>query len=286
MGTGHIKWSTENVPTKDFGGVAYVRDGNKTMLVIDSPAVEAVDAVICPTTVTFTNSQGQPLAGGVAWVVDPSGTWTEIGTTDTTGAVSAELAPGSYEFTMDYLGARQSQTVLVGDGGAQVAFKTASATVTFKNSKGQPLAGGDAWAVAPAGNWIPLGTTGSTGAVSAELAPGSYEFTMDYLGARQSQSVLVHDGISVDFQTYRVEVRGQVTDAAGVKTQVLDGTWWYIAPDGNWRTIGTPDTNGDAITQLLPGMYTFVHVADDDTRHTFTNVTIADSGRQVLKFVG
>ena len=30
VGTGHIKWSTENVPTKDFGGVAYVRDGNKT----------------------------------------------------------------------------------------------------------------------------------------------------------------------------------------------------------------------------------------------------------------
>ena len=186
---------------------------------------------------------------------------------------------------MDYLGARQSQTVLVGDGGAQVAFKTASATVTFKNSKGQPLAGGDAWAVAPGGNWIPLGTTGPTGAVSAELAPGSYEFTMDYGGARQSQSVLVHDGISVDFQTYRVEVRGQVTNA-GVNTPVLTapGTTW--SPDGGWHTIGTPDTNGDAITQLLPGTYTFVHVADDDTRHTFTDVTVGASGRKVLKFVG
>ena len=47
MGTGHIKWSTENVPTKDFGGVAYVRDGVKTQTVIDSPAVAAVDGVNC-----------------------------------------------------------------------------------------------------------------------------------------------------------------------------------------------------------------------------------------------
>ncbi len=47
VGTGHIKWSTEDVPTKDFGGVAYVRDGVKTQIVIDSPAVAAVDGVNC-----------------------------------------------------------------------------------------------------------------------------------------------------------------------------------------------------------------------------------------------
>ena len=47
VGNGHIKWSTENVPTKDFGGVAYVRDGNKTQTFIDTPAVAAVDGVNC-----------------------------------------------------------------------------------------------------------------------------------------------------------------------------------------------------------------------------------------------
>ena len=47
VGNGHIQWSTENVPTKAFGGVAYVRDGNKTQTVIDSPAVAAVDGVNC-----------------------------------------------------------------------------------------------------------------------------------------------------------------------------------------------------------------------------------------------
>ena len=73
---------------------------------------------------TFTNSQGELLAGGE--VAIDHGNWIPLGTTDSTGAVSAELAPGSYEFTMVYLGARQSQTVEVGDGGAQVAFHTAS----------------------------------------------------------------------------------------------------------------------------------------------------------------
>ena len=47
MGTGHIQWSTENVPTKVFSGVAYVRDGVKTQTVIDTPAVPAVDGVNC-----------------------------------------------------------------------------------------------------------------------------------------------------------------------------------------------------------------------------------------------
>ena len=150
-----------------------------------------------------------------------------------------------------------------------MAFQTASATVTFENSKGLPLAGGDVWAVAPGGNWTQIGTTGPTGAVSAELVPGStYEFVMDYGGARQSKSVVIDaDGISVDFQTYRVEVRGQVTNADGANTPVLTGTWWYVATGDGTRS-GTPDANGDSITQLLPGTYTFVHVADDGTRHT------------------
>ncbi len=89
------------------GTIDYKRDGNKTRIITDVPAVEAVT---CPSTVALTDSTGQPLAGGVVWAVAPDGNWTEIGTTDTTGAVSAELLPGStYEFVMIYGGARQSQ---------------------------------------------------------------------------------------------------------------------------------------------------------------------------------
>ena len=47
VGTGHIRWSTEDVLTKDFGGVAYVRDSIKTQTIIDTPAVQAVDGVTC-----------------------------------------------------------------------------------------------------------------------------------------------------------------------------------------------------------------------------------------------
>ncbi len=117
----------------------------------------------------------------------------------------------------------------------------------------------------------------------------TYEFVMVYGGARQSQSVLVDaDGISVAFNTYRVEVRGQVTDANGAKTPVLTGTWWYIAPDGGWHNLGTPDAKGDALTQLLPGTYTFVHVAEDGTRHEFKDVTIAQvrpTGSEVRRLI-
>ena len=124
-------------------------------------------------TVTFKNSKGEPRADGDVWTVAPDGTWTEIGTTDSTGPVSTELLHGStYEFVMIYGGARQSQSVLVDAGGAQVAFQTASATVTFKNSKGEPLADGDVWTVAPDGTWTEIGTTDPTGAVSTDCSPG------------------------------------------------------------------------------------------------------------------
>ena len=47
VGTGHIKWSDEDKLTMTFAGVAYLRDGNKTQSVIDTPAVQAVDGVTC-----------------------------------------------------------------------------------------------------------------------------------------------------------------------------------------------------------------------------------------------
>ena len=62
--------------------------------------------------------------------------------------------------------------MLVGDGGAQVAFQTATATVTFENSKGLPLAGGAVWVVAPDGTWTQIGTTDTTGLCPLNCPPG------------------------------------------------------------------------------------------------------------------
>ena len=46
VGTGHIKWSTENVSSMSFGDVEYVRDGNKTQTIIDVAAVDGVNCEI------------------------------------------------------------------------------------------------------------------------------------------------------------------------------------------------------------------------------------------------
>ena len=45
-GTGHIQWSCDNVPTMTRRRDLH-RDGVKTQIVIDSPAVAAVDGVNC-----------------------------------------------------------------------------------------------------------------------------------------------------------------------------------------------------------------------------------------------
>ncbi len=110
---------------------------------VNDSAYDSSTAAEHQTAVALTDSTGQPLPGGDVWTVAPDGTWAKIGTTDSTGAVSAELLPGTtYNFVMIYGGARQSQSVLVDADGTSVAFKTASATMTFKNSKDQPRADG------------------------------------------------------------------------------------------------------------------------------------------------
>ena len=135
------------------------------------------------TMVHLVDSAGVALPGGEAWALAADGTWIDLSTT-------TRLAPGTYQFTMDYKGTRSTQEVLVNDGKntQHVYFQTAKATVNLIDSKGQPLTEGDAWVQAPGGTWTQIGATGSS--VSVELLPGAtYNFTMDYRGARSIQSM-------------------------------------------------------------------------------------------------
>ena len=250
---------------------------------VNDSAYDSSTAAEHQTAVALTDSTGQPLPGGDVWTVAPDGTWAKIGTTDSTGAVSAELAP------RDDLQLRDGSTAVHGRASRcwwaptapQVAFKTASATVTFKNSKDQPRADGVVWARGSGRHLDPA---------SAPRTPtGPCPLSCSRVDLR------VHDGLRrctaepVGAGRRRRHLGGLQHVSGGGPWPGDDRCCWDddSGPDGHLvvhrtrrgmaRSRHDRTRSGDAITQLLPGTYTFVHVADDGTRHEFKDVTVASS---------
>lgn len=123
---------------------------------------------------------------------------------------------------------------------ASASFKvtvspTSTATITVKllDSKGNGVSG--AFVQYYSGGWKSLGNTGSDGAVSMALVPGTYNFQISYGGASQQKSQNVGTNPNVVFQT--VQVHSDSGKCTG-----------YNA--GGWRTF-TQDM------ELLPGTYMF-----------------------------
>jgi Tol biopolymer transport system component len=197
-------------------------------------------------TVELTSSDGQPIAGGAVTYYDSG--WKTLGTTDSTGRVSATLQAKQYTFRMGYGGATIEKAQNVATN-ALVQFQTVLVTVELTDSTGAGISGGQASYYAS--GWRTFGATGETGQVTKELLPVQYTFRMGYGGATLEKAQNVATNPLVVFRTVLVTV--ELRDSAGAG--IPGGQASYYA--SGWRTFGATGEAGQVTKELLPVQYTF-----------------------------
>ena len=216
-------------------------------------------------TVELKDSAGGPLSGGVVQYY--SGGWQAFGTTDTSGKVSKELAPGTYTFRMTYGFANHEKSQNIATN-PTVVFQTISAAVQLKDSTGAFIDTGTVQYYS--GGWRDIGST-SGGQVTKELLPGTHTFRMTYGFANQDKSQNIAADPTVVFQTINATV--QLKDSTG--TLMDTGTVQYYS--GGWRDIGNT-SGGQVSKELLPGTYTFsmnyVYARQEKAQNVATNPTV------------
>jgi len=196
-------------------------------------------------TVTFTDSEGRAIEGGV--VTYYAGGWKEFGVTDTNGIVTKELLPGTYKFRMAYGGASADIRQEIG---TPVEFHTTNVIVQLRNSEENLIDEGTVRYYA--GGWKEFGTT-SGGEVWKELLPNTYKFRMTYEGASEDLTQDVETNPVVVFGTSNDIATVTFTDSEG--HGIEGGAVTYYA--SGWKEFGVTDTNGIVTKELLPGTYKF-----------------------------
>jgi hypothetical protein len=121
------------------------------------------------TTVQLKNSQGSLMDIGTVQYY--SGAWRTFGTT-TNGAVSLELLPNSYQFSMTYVYVSNNKTQDVGINNS-VSFSTILTTVNVLDTQNNPI--NNAVVTYYSGAWRQLGNTVS-GNITKELLPANLQF--------------------------------------------------------------------------------------------------------------
>lgn len=218
-------------------------DKQITQNIITNPVIifNTVKAVVA-----LKDAHGTGISGGE--VTYSGAQWTTIGTTNSSGEVTKELLPGSYTFTMSYAWAQKNIVQDISTN-TVVLFQTVTTTVTLKDSSGNGISGGEVMYVGS--QWSTFGTTNSSGVVTKELLPASYMFEMSYFGANKDITQNIGDNGTVMFQTIQTTLRLKDTQGNGIS----GGSASYAG--SQWRSIGSTDSSGDVMAEILPGTYTF-----------------------------
>jgi prepilin-type N-terminal cleavage/methylation domain-containing protein len=100
-------------------------------------------------------------------------------------------------------------------------------------------------------NWTSAPSPDVNGRISLNLTNGSYTFRLSYAGAFQDKTATVGPGSTLVFQT--IATQFSLTNSSGAPTAGATMIWYSNL--GQWQSAVTTDSNGSAITQLLPGTY-------------------------------
>ncbi|MFZ1362489.1 MAG: LPXTG cell wall anchor domain-containing protein [Candidatus Nanopelagicales bacterium] len=224
-------------------------------------AMQPAQAADTATNVTLklTDSNGAPLSGATAEYYgkangSTASTWNSFGTTGSDGAVAREITPGKVTFKLTYKHTQQSKSVTVSGESDQVEFQTTPATVSLKDSSGNPIQGAAASYYGTATAWQSMGTTGVDGTATSEVLPGAISFAVSYKGGREQQSKVAvgASAIDIDFKTKPVTLK--LTDQNGNPLTDGDFVLYGLAADG-WVKHGKTGANGTIETELLNGSY-------------------------------
>ncbi|MBN1194169.1 MAG: hypothetical protein JXA08_02285, partial [Methanomicrobiaceae archaeon] len=204
------------------------------------------------TTVRFTDSLGEGIAGGV--IEYNAGGWKPFGITGGDGNSTTELIPKSYTFrlTCDGVAITRTQDTAIDP---LVVFTTTLATVSFTDSAGNGIP--DATVEYYAGGWKPFGATGIDGNATKELLPKSYRFRISYEGVIQEREQDIGGDPVVGFTTTGAIVSFIDSTGNGIPGTAIE---YY---SGGWNTFGTTGIDGNATKELLPKSYTFRITYDD-----------------------
>jgi len=206
-------------------------------------------------TVTLANSSG-PLSGGSVSVLSAGGSSSSIGTTGNTGSVTAQVLPAFYNVTMTYAGRAATQTSVSVNSPTTVAFNTNTLTVKLFSTSGSGLSGGSVSVTPAGGSPFSLGTTDSSGTVTATVLDGSYTISMTYNSATSTQSVTMSGDTTVTFQQATITLQMLASTGAGLSGQD-SAIWWRPTGTSSWSFAGYPNSSGDVTISLMSGNYDF-----------------------------
>ena len=223
---------------------AFARQENSQDIGSDSIIVFQTQNVVVELRDHESNLDTLPEEGTVQYY---SGGWHDIGPT-VDGAVSIELLPLNYPFSMEYAFARQEMSQNVGIN-QLVTFQTQPAVVELLNSGGDQF-GNDNLVQYYSGGWHDIGGT-VNGAVSIELLPLNYPFSINHAFARQEMSQNIGSNPLVTFQTTNVTVELRDSQENLISN---GGIVQYYS--GGWHDIG-PASGGTVSIELLPLSYPF-----------------------------
>lgn len=220
------------------------------VLVTFSVVANAADPSV---TIRVRQSDGTTLVSGVS-ASYANGSWHSFGNTDGTGTVSKSIPAGTYNFKVTYKGTSSTQSVTV-SGDVMIDFYTSAVVVSVFDNAANTLDGVSLSYAS--GSWFGIGST-TSGSVSSQLFPGTYNFKATYRGTSATQSVNVAgNGISIgsptiaSFYTSKVDVNVSSctgTDISGVNVSYASGSWF---------STGNTDISGNISAQLFPGAYNF-----------------------------
>jgi hypothetical protein len=195
--------------------------------------------------VQLKNSLGNLINAGTVQYY--AGAWRSFGTTSN-GVAYKELLPINYSFRMNYeYGSIDKQQNLSSD--PTVVFQTVNATVQLKNSLGNLIDLGTVQYYA--GAWRSFGTT-SNGVAYKELLPINYSFRMTYEFVSKDKQQNLSTNPVVDFSTVLCSVKVSKTSD---NQPINNADVKYYS--GAWRNLGTTNTDGIAIKELLPANISF-----------------------------
>ncbi|MGO9876956.1 MAG: hypothetical protein ACLPVY_24535 [Acidimicrobiia bacterium] len=205
--------------------------------------------------VTLANTSG-PLSGGSVSVLSSGGSSSSIGTTGSSGNVTAEVLPAFYNVTMTYAGRSTTQTNVSVSSPTTVAFNMNTLTVQLLSASGAGQSGGSVSVTPAGGSTFSLGTTNSSGIVTATVLDGTYTISMTYNSATSTQTATVSGATTVTFQPSTVTLQMLASTGSGLSGQD-SAIWWRPTGTSSWSFAGYPNSSGDVSISLLQGTYDF-----------------------------